>query len=193
MVNRNSPSKFKSNEVDAAMPVSSEGLRTTDETGIGQRIRRTVDNDETLTINLFPGQFIHGICSYWPELLAILLVNIFLYYEPFPTGVKQRDQPTTIDPTSGSRFTNKWKEVSNEFELVFAGDAEPECSLSITPRRLISNQKEYPSTYIAISQVFPTFDQQMCQQGSSHYWYIILEYLLVSLNISIGTFVQNYL
>jgi hypothetical protein len=70
MANRNSPSKFMSNEVDAAMPVSSEGLRTTDEAGIGQRIRRTADNDETLTKNLFPGQFIHGIFSYWPELLA---------------------------------------------------------------------------------------------------------------------------
>ena len=199
MVNRNSPSKFKSNEVDAAMPVSSEGLRTTDEAGIGQRIRRTADNDETLTKNLFPGQFIHGIFSYWPELLVILLVkfllcyfgiltgliercsyfardlcpkywpellvtplvNFLLCYEPFPTGVKQRDQPTTIDPTSGSRFTNKWKEVSNEFELVFAGDAEPECSLSITSRRLISNQKEYPSTYIAISGIPNFFDRDL--------------------------------
>jgi len=199
MVIRNSPSKFMSSEVDASMPVSSEGLRTTDETGIGQRIRRTADNDVTLTINLFPGQFIHGICLYWPELLGILLVkfllryfgiltgliercsyfardlcpkywpellvtplvNIFLYYEPFPTGVKQRDQPTTIDPTSGPRFTNKWKEVSNEFELVFAGDAEPECSLSITPRRLISNQKEYPSTYIAISGIPNFFDRDL--------------------------------
>ena len=57
-----------SNEVDAAMPVSSKGLRTTDEAGIGQRFRKTADKDETLMRNLFPGQFIHGIFSYWPEL-----------------------------------------------------------------------------------------------------------------------------
>ena len=62
----------------------------------------------------------------------------------------------TPSPTSGPRFTNTWKEVSNGFELVFAADAEPECSLSITPRGLMSNQKEYPSTYIAISGV-PNF------------------------------------
>ena len=49
MVNRNSPSKFKSNEVDAPMPVSSEGLRTTDEAGIGQRIRRIADDDDIVT------------------------------------------------------------------------------------------------------------------------------------------------
>jgi hypothetical protein len=184
MVNRNSPSKFKSNEVDAAMPVSSEGLRTTDEAGIGQRIRRTADNDETLTKNLFPGQFIHGIFSYWPELLVILLVKFLLCYFGILTGLIERCSyfardlcpkywpellvtplviflPTTIDPTSGSRFTNKWKEVSNEFELVFAGDAEPECSLSITSRRLISNQKEYPSTYIAISGIPNFFDRDL--------------------------------
>jgi hypothetical protein len=62
----------------------------------------------------------------------------------------------TPSPTSGPRFTNKWKEVSNGFELVFAGDAEPECSLSITARGLMSNLKEYPSTYIAISGI-PNF------------------------------------
>jgi len=90
MVNRNSPSKFKSNEVDAAMPVSSEGLRTTDETGIGQRIRRTADNDETLTINLFPGQFIRGIFLYWPELLVILLVKFLLCYFGILTGLIER-------------------------------------------------------------------------------------------------------
>ena len=90
MVNRNSPSKFKSNEVDAAMPVSSEGLRTTDEAGIGQRIRRTADNDETLTKNLFPGQFIHGIFSYWPELLVILLVKFLLCYFGILTGLIER-------------------------------------------------------------------------------------------------------
>ena len=90
MVNRNSPSKFKSNEVDAPMPVSSEGLRTTDETGIGQRIRRTADNDETLTINLFPGQFIRGIFLYWPELLVILLVKFLLCYFGILTGLIER-------------------------------------------------------------------------------------------------------
>jgi len=90
MVNRNSPSKFKSNEVDAAMPVSSEGLRTTDEAGIGQRIRRTADNDETLTKNLFPGQFIHGIFLYWPELLVILLVKFLLCYFGILTGLIER-------------------------------------------------------------------------------------------------------
>ena len=58
--------------------------------------------------------------------------------------------------TSGPLFTNKWKEVSNGFELVFAGDAESECSLSITARGLMSNLKEYPSTYIAISGI-PNF------------------------------------
>ena len=42
--------------------------------------------------------------------------------------------------TSGPLFTNKWKEVSNGLELVFAGDAESECSLSITARGL-SNVK----------------------------------------------------
>ena len=57
----------------------------------------------------------------------------------------------TPSPISGPRFSNKWKEVSNGFELVFAGDVEPECSLSITARGLMSNLKEYPSTYIAFS------------------------------------------
>ena len=78
-----------SNEVDAAMPVSSKGLRTTDEAGIGQRFWRTADKDETLARNLFPGRFLHGIFSYWPELLGILVVKFLLCYFGILTGLKR--------------------------------------------------------------------------------------------------------
>ena len=82
--------------------------------------------------------------------------------------------------TSGPLFTNKWKEVSNGFELVFAGDAESECSLSITARGLMSNQKEYPSTYIAISGITKFIFSGRFIHGLFSYWTKLRVTLLVN-------------
>jgi hypothetical protein len=51
------------------------------------------------------------------------LVNLLLCYEPFPTGVKQRDQPATIDFAMAALNSdiNIWKEVPDTFISVTQG------------------------------------------------------------------------
>lgn len=48
----------------------------------------------------------------------------------------------TPSPTSGIRFINKWKEVRNEFELIFPCEEENGSEI-IAAGKFISNQKDH--------------------------------------------------
>ena len=84
----------------------------------------------------------------------------------------------TPSPSSGTRFINKWRELSNGFDLIFTCDAK--CNnLGITAGELLSNQKEYPSTDIAISGITKFIVSGRFIHGLFSYWPKLLVTLLV--------------
>jgi hypothetical protein len=170
------------NEKDALMSdTSMSSKRIYDESAKVQKFRRAADMDfsfkkpSNTTLGFLILKLQLGLDLFWWSLLLLSIslkaFNLAILFpgdtedfnlitninEPFTTGVKHRDQSLgetkeTPSPTSGPRFTNKWKEVSNGFELVFTCDAKCNSLTCITAGELISNQKDL-LTYIAISGI----------------------------------------